>query len=84
MSESVIVEPLSLEMHESAEPVHDSFKIINQSDSKICFRVRVSVQHIFVVPNSENFLEPNSETDIQVTMKPLSHFPNIDTSRVKV
>ena len=81
--DKVLVSPETLQFIESPDPVDNSIKLSNFSDSNIVYRVRVSVQHVFVVPNNEGILNPDCSVNIQITMKPLSLFPDADLSRVK-
>lgn len=79
----VEVSPETLQFTESRDTTQRFIKISNFSNVKIAYRIRVSVQHIFVVPHNEGFVNGNEEVDIVVTMKPLSLFPDADLSRIK-
>jgi len=81
--DEVQVSPETLQFTESRDTTQRFIKISNFASCKIAYRIRVSVQHIFVVPNNEGFVNGNEEIDITVIMKPLSLFPDADLSRIK-
>lgn len=56
----------------------------NRTDLPIAYKIRVSVQQVFVVPSGEGFIMPGQTVDVAVMMKQLNQFPGVDISRAKV
>ena len=86
MSDFASVTPSTLVFAESEKDIdHKVIQITNhRSDISIAYKIRVSVQQVFLIPSSEGYIFPNQRCDIAVMLKQLSQFPDVDISRAKV
>lgn len=83
--QGVVVSPGTLSFVENESQFdRQCIRIDNNGHLPIAFRIRVSVQHVFVVPTNEGFIQPMSSTNVEVMMRPLSQHPEIDISKAKV
>lgn len=86
MSDFASVTPSTILFTESEKDIDNKVITIsnNRSDVSIAYKIRVSVQQVFVVPSSEGYIQPNRSSDIVVMMKQLNQYPDVDISRAKV
>lgn len=54
---------------ENDDPLQSSIDICNDSSTSVVFRLRVSVQNMFVLKTTEGVIEPSKKTSIPVVLK---------------